>query len=78
MPKKLHIIKVARYKEEGFAAGISYREPADLSAHQLDHRHDHFLQAYTAMLKSIPVIIHIVIVIIGIAEKHIFAGKYIR
>lgn len=40
-----------------------------------DHRHYHFFQAHTAMLKCILIIINIVIVIIRVAKKAILLGK---
>ena len=46
-----------------------------LFACHLYHRHNHLFHTYPPMLKSIAVIIYIVIVIIGIAEKPIFPGK---
>ena len=45
-----------------------------LSGHP-DHGDDHFFEADAAMLKSIPIIIHIIIVVIGIAEKAVTAGE---
>src|SRR5690348_11621973 len=45
-----------------------------LTAHP-DHRNDHFFQADAAMLKGVPVIIHVIVVIVGVTEEPIAAGK---
>ena len=43
--------------------------------HHLYNRYYHFLQAYTAVLKSVAVIIYEVIIVVWIAQKIIFFSK---
>src|SRR5882672_6698472 len=43
-----------------------------------DHWYNHLLQADTAMLKSIPVIIGVIIIIIWITKEAVPTGKYKR
>jgi hypothetical protein len=46
-------------------------------AYHLDHRYNHFFQADAAVLEGVAVIIHIMVVVVGIAEENILAAKNI-
>ena len=83
--------KVTNYWSYGPVAGVDFIHrqasnvdnmscfgPGMLSAvlaGHTDHGNDHFFQADAAMLESIPVVIDIIIVVVGVAKEPVTFGK---
>ena len=66
---------IIQKKEKITKSTISYIQLQKLLRLQHQERDDHFLQGNAAMLESISVVAHIVVIIIGVGKEQIVLGK---